>query len=91
MATYFRSHDLGPVRFFGMDANDGVLAGRTFAHNAGVTFVSAIDPNLTVTSGTFKLANLPDTVFVNSNGTVSQVVIGAVSNAQLAVGINALR
>lgn len=91
VANWVRSHDLGPVQFLGIDANDTATSGFAFARSAKVGFASGFDANGTVTAGTFKILELPDTVFVNANGTVRHVVIGAVTNEQLAVGVQELQ
>ncbi len=91
VASYVSTHQLGTVRFFGVDYNDNTASGQTFAAHAKVTFVSGIDATGSKTTTAFNLPGLPDTVFVNSNGVVSHYVIGPVSNAQLAAGITALR
>ena len=91
VAAYARSHQLGTVRFFGVDYNDSLGAGRSFARSSKVGFTSGVDAVGDVTTSSFQLNGLPDTVFVNSNGTVRYKVRGLVSNAQLAAGITALR
>jgi thiol-disulfide isomerase/thioredoxin len=91
VATFVRTNDLGNVRFFGVDFNDGFSAGKSMAAKSKVTFPSGFDKGGTATTVPFNLPGLPDTVFVNSNGTVSHYVIGPVSNAQLAAGVGALR
>ena len=91
VARYVSTHQLGTVRFFGVDYNDNTASGHAFAQDAKVTFVSGVDTSGLRTTSAFNLPGLPDTVFVNSNGVVSHYVIGPVSNAQLAAGITALR
>ncbi len=91
VATYVSTHDLGTVRFYGVDYNDSLGSGKKFAARAKVTFPSGFDQGGKETTTLFNLPGLPDTVFVNSDGTVSHYVIGPVSNTQLATGITALR
>jgi thiol-disulfide isomerase/thioredoxin len=87
VAEWERTHDLGGVHFIGIDSNDELTAGRQMARRSVVLFPSGFDQNGTVTSGTFYLDNLPDTVFIEGDGTVLHVVFGSVSNRQLAVGV----
>jgi thiol-disulfide isomerase/thioredoxin len=91
VATYERTHELGTVRFYGVDYNDATSAGRSFARHAGVRFASGVDAHGDVTTSPFNLGGLPDTAFINSDGTVRYFVYGPVTNAQLAAGITALR
>jgi thiol:disulfide interchange protein len=55
-----------------------------------IDFPVGVDPTTTISQGEFHLAGMPDTVFVNSNGTVANVVIGAVTNAELSADISAM-
>jgi len=90
VATWEKTHDLGRVRFIGIDSNDERSKGLAFSRKARVAFPSGFDANGTQTSGTFQFAALPDTVFINSRGVVQETVIGAVSNEQLSVGVSEL-
>ncbi len=90
VAAYESGHALGKVRFVGVDVNDPANSGQAFTDNAGVAFPVGRDPSSLLASQEFQLAGMPDTVFVNSNGTVSNVVIGAVSTTELAADISQL-
>jgi len=91
VATWEKTHDTGAVRFIGIDSNDIRSKGFAFARWAKVAFASAFDANGTSASGTFHIAALPDTVFVDATGKVVHTVIGPVTNHQLAVGVSELR
>ena len=90
VAAYLRSHNEGPVKVLGVDANDQRTAGRSFVRKADATFPVAFDQNLGIANGIFQLQALPDTVFVNARGVVTRVYIGAIPTSQLARGIRAL-
>jgi len=91
VADYDAHHHSSSVQFFGMDANDTRAEGLAFATSSHVAFPSAFDANGTITNQEFKFANLPDTVFVNGRGVITEVVIGAVSTKQLDAGIRLIQ
>jgi peroxiredoxin len=69
---------LSRIRVIGVDSEDTMSNARTFIKGSGVTFPVAYDPNVTITEGTFDFHGDPYTVFVRGNGTINQVVAGAV-------------
>jgi peroxiredoxin len=69
---------LSKIRVIGVDSEDTTSNAKSFIKSAGVTFPVAYDPNVTITEGTFDFHGDPYTVFVKANGTISQVVAGAV-------------
>jgi peroxiredoxin len=69
---------LSKIRVIGVDSEDTMSNARTFIKGSGVTFPVAYDPNVTITEGTFDFHGDPYTVFVRGNGTINQVVAGAV-------------
>lgn len=91
IATYLRTHDEGSIRVIGVDASDLRGAGQHFVARSGVTFPVAFDPNTAVTNGIFQINAIPDTVFVNARGIVTQVYIGAIPKDQLVKGLAALK
>jgi thiol-disulfide isomerase/thioredoxin len=91
VATWVRTHDTGPVEVLGIDANDERAAAQAFVRKDGVTFPVAFDADGTVTSSVFGFAQLPETVFISAKGVVTGVHFGAISNAELARGVKALR
>lgn len=90
VAQYVSHHDLGDVRVMGIDVNDAQAAGLIFAEHAKVGFPIGFDAEGTVAQGTFLIEGLPDTVFVDANGIVNQVVQGSIQDRQLAAGIAAI-
>ena len=91
VAAYLRSHNEGSVRVIGIDTNDQWANGRKFVSIAGVTSPVAFDPSTSISNGIFQLQAIPDTVFVNAKGVVTQVYPGAISTGQLAQDIAALK
>jgi len=91
VAAYLRSHNEGAVRIVGIDTNDQRANGRKFVSGAGVTFPVAFDPSTSISNGIFQLQAIPDTVFVNARGVVTQVYQGAIPTGQLAKDIAALK
>lgn len=91
VAAWVRAHDTGPVEVLGIDANDERAAAEAFVKKDGVTFPVAFDADGTVTSSVFGFAQLPETVFISAKGVVTGVHFGAISNAALAKGVEALR
>ena len=69
---------LSKIRVIGVDSEDTVPNAKSFIKSSGVTFPVAYDPNVTITEGTFDFHGDPYTVFVKGNGTINQVVAGAV-------------
>ncbi len=68
---------LAGVRVIGVDTLDSPSTGRSFIQGEGVTFPVASDPDATITQGTFRFQGDPYAVFVDSDGNVARVVIGA--------------
>jgi thiol-disulfide isomerase/thioredoxin len=91
VARWEQTHALGPVRFVGVDSNDQRAHGLAFARAAKVAFPSGFDDQGTVTASAFKIENLPDTVFVDATGKVTHLVVGSVTNRQLAAGVAELQ
>ena len=56
-----------------------------------VTFPVAFDPNGAVTTGIFGFGEVPESVFVNAKGVVTEVYFGASHEQELAQGIKDLR
>lgn len=91
VARYLSHHNEGSIHVIGIDANDERGAAKSFVTKSGVTFPIAFDPNGTVTTGIFQFQTVPETVFVNATGTVTQVYFGAIPKDVLVKGIAALR
>ncbi|HVA70955.1 MAG TPA: TlpA disulfide reductase family protein [Acidimicrobiales bacterium] len=91
VAAYLRAHDPSPVEVLGIDANDQRAAAQAMVRKDGVNFPVAFDANGVVTSGVFSFLTVPETVFINAKGVVTQVYFGAIPAKQLAQGIKSLR
>lgn len=91
VAAYLARHPLGAVRVLGVDVGDTTGPGLAMVEGAGVRFPVGTDPDSSLAAGEFQLIGMPDTVFVSGRGVVTDVVQGAVSDQQLAVGISGLR
>lgn len=91
VARYLRAHVEGPVTVMGVDAIDERAAARAFVRKDDVTFPIAFDPNGSVTSGVFGFTTVPETVFLNAKGTVTDVYLGAIPVSRLASGIASLK
>jgi peroxiredoxin len=91
VATYLRAHPTGSIVVMGVDANDARGSAQAFVRKDGVAFPIASDPNGAVTTGIFQFATVPETVFVNARGVVTDVYFGAIPPSRLKTGIAALR
>lgn len=91
VASYVRRHHLAPVSVVGVDVVDARAAAQRFVRQDGVTFPVAFDPTSAVTTGIFGFMGIPETVFLNGRGVVTNVYSGAIPPAQLASGIRRLR
>ena len=85
MARYYTAAH-GTVRVIGVDTNDSRTAALTFTKHYGVTYPVASDPAAT-TAGTFGVAGLPQTFFLNAQHKIVDRVYGAVTQAALARGV----
>ena len=91
VARYLRRHDTSPVRVVAVDALDERAAATSMMKRDGVKFPVIFDPNGTVTTGEFGFDTVPESVFVNAKGVVTNVYYGAIPASTLAKGIAALR
>lgn len=74
-----RHSRLAAVSLIGVDGNDPTANALNFVHKSGVTFPVGADSVYAVTQGKFAFADLPESVFVEANGTVVDVHYGALS------------
>ena len=79
------------VAIVGVAANDSPNAAAEFLDSLGVTIAAVSDEDGSVTSSIYGFGTLPETVFVNSDGTVRHVVFGGVTENILRQGVGALR
>ena len=89
LVSYLRDHSTGSVRVIGVDTSDQRQSALAFVHHDAVPFPVAFDPNSTV-AASFRLAFLPDTVFVNARGKVANVVIGKITPQEFASDVAAI-
>jgi cytochrome c biogenesis protein CcmG, thiol:disulfide interchange protein DsbE len=73
----------GAVRFVGVDVNDRPADAVPFVQKAGITYPVGVDQTFRVTSGLYGLYGLPQTFYINAEGTVVGHTIGAVDAADL--------
>jgi hypothetical protein len=74
-----------------MDANDQLGAAKTFVKKDDVTFPVAFDAHGSVTSAVFGFQSVPETVFLNAKGVVTDVYYGAIPTKRLIAGIKSLK
>ena len=91
VAAYVASHSPSPVDVVAVDAVDQRTAAQAMVKRDKVTFPVGFDPNGTVTTGTFGFATVPESVFVNAKGIVTNVYYGAIPETKLATGIATLK
>ncbi len=72
----------GKVDFIGVDENDTRSAGSAILTQSGVDFPAAFDGGGQLASR-FHLVGLPTTFFINSKGTVVDVVAGQITSSML--------
>jgi len=90
LATYLSTHRLGKVTVLGVDTQDARAAGTNVVAKDHLNFSVMFDPLSKVAAGSFKLAALPDTVFVTAKGVVQNMTIGPITATQFAAGVAAL-
>ncbi len=91
VAAYLRRHRQGSIEIVGIDVNDLPGPAQRFVTSSGVSFAVAVDPAFTLTSGAFHFIGIPETVFVNDEGVVTEVYSGAIPKEQLMKGLAALK
>lgn len=91
VARYLRANDSSPVEVLGIDANDTLSGGRAMVRRDDVTFPIAFDAHGTVTNGDFGFDTVPESVFINAKGVVTNVYFGAIPEKKLAAGIAKLK
>jgi thiol-disulfide isomerase/thioredoxin len=91
IARYVRTTNPTPVDVVAVDATDVRSAAQAMVKKDGVTFPVAFDPNAVVTSGVFGFGAVPESVFINAKGVVTNVYFGAIPKKQLASGIKLLK
>lgn len=74
---------LAKVSMIGVDVSDPRSSALAFVSKAKVTFPVGVDSTYAVASGLFGFTNLPESVFVEGNGTIAGVHLGALSPSAL--------
>lgn len=86
-STYRRQqHDgsrLATVPIIGIDVLDPTSNALAFMNKSGVTFPVGNDKSSTVMNGIFQFTGLPDTVFVDANGTIAGIHQGSITTSEL--------
>lgn len=70
---------LAGVRLVGVDGSDPTPDAVTFIRSAGISFPVGADMSYRVTQGLFEFAGLPESVFVDGNGTIAGIHLGPLS------------
>lgn len=89
LSKYLATHGLGKVSLLGVDVQDTPTNARNFLKANHVTLTSISDPQASA-YGRFLLPGIPDTIFVQGNGVVKSMTIGAITPAKFAAGVAAL-
>jgi thiol-disulfide isomerase/thioredoxin len=71
------------VALIGVDGMDPTPAARQFVHDSGVSFPVAADRDYRVTEGIYAFNGDPDAVFIDGHGTISRIVHGSITAAEL--------
>jgi cytochrome c biogenesis protein CcmG/thiol:disulfide interchange protein DsbE len=74
---------LAKVALIGVDGADPTHTALAFVHRAGVTFPVGADRHYAVTTVLFSFTGLPESVFVNADGTIAAIHLGPITTAQL--------
>lgn len=90
LVAYLRDHSTGSVRVIGVDTGDQRPAALAFVHGDAVPFPVTFDPNSTV-AASFGLVGIPDTIFINAQGKVANVVIAKITPEQFASDVAAIK
>lgn len=90
IAKYLSTHNLGHVAILAVDSSDARASAVAMVKHSDFTSPVAFDPNAVVTSGVFGFGYVPESVFVNAQGVVTEVYYGAIPKQQLASGIRSL-
>lgn len=72
----------GRVTFLGINQAEGEQLIRDFRDEYDLTYPLLLDPNLTA-HNLYSAINLPTTVFIDADGVVREVIVGAVNTAVL--------
>ncbi len=90
VAAYLRAHPPVGATVVGVDALDVDANARSFITRTGVPFAVGADHTGAVITSEFGFRTVPETVFVNAHGVVTNVYLGAIPQARLVAGLRAL-
>jgi cytochrome c biogenesis protein CcmG, thiol:disulfide interchange protein DsbE len=85
LASWY-SQQHGHVVLLGLDENDSSADALKFAAAKGITYPVGFDPNVIV-AGAYGVDGLPQTFFLNAQHRIVDHVLGAVTKADLAKGV----
>jgi thiol-disulfide isomerase/thioredoxin len=74
---------LAKVALIGVAGSDPTSTALRFVRKSGVTFPVGADKTYAVTEGLFYFSDLPESVFVNGDGTIAAVRYGAITKSDL--------
>ena len=85
LARWYKAQD-GKVNLVGLDENDSTASALKFAHAKGVSYPIGVDPALAAANA-YGVVALPQTFFLNAQHRIVDRVYGAVTQADLAKGV----
>lgn len=90
LAAAVRNGEAGKASVIGIDGADNPTSAVAFVQKTGITFPVGADSAYAVTSGKFGFSGLPETVFVNGKGIVTEIHFGATTPAILRQGVKTM-
>jgi thiol-disulfide isomerase/thioredoxin len=87
LAEAVKKGEAGKAAVLGIDGSDGIAAATAFVTKTGMSFPVGVDSAYAVTSGRFGFVGLPETVFVNARGIITEIHYGATTPALLRQGV----
>jgi peroxiredoxin len=89
MEKAYQRYKTAGVRFVGVIVQDTEADGRRFIREAGFTFPSGFDTDLTVTRA-FRLVGMPLTIIIGRDGRIADRITGPMSEEDLLAKIQGL-
>ncbi len=91
LSAYLRTHNTGSVDVVAMDADDKRGPAQAMVKKDGVPVPVAFDPNGVVVTNIFGFEAVPESVFLNAQGVVKGVYLGAIPKSVFIEGLKLLR
>ncbi len=91
LAAAVRDGVAGPAAVIGIDSADQMTSAIKFVNSSGVSFPVGFDSIGAVSNGKFGFPALPETVFVNAKGIITEIHYGAATPAMIRQGVRSLR